>query len=258
MREKSKAQQESRAQHVDRELQPLIRQAVARLGETAAKCLCCATTKVTTITKSRSCLGLRIWWLALFCTALARSYEKKLGTIWRNIMNKNTESILDKVTAEIRSEQIDPRQSMKRQSVFGRGSPQKIQDEGHHDNMSAESIENCADFQSLIPAYLNGDLSEARSLLFVDHTHECIPCRKAMKEARSRSAAPKKTAPPRAATVCSPSSCVGVSRRHWSSVLVCWRFLSFSAMRRSVVRWKQPCKLPKVRFIKLPTLPARR
>jgi hypothetical protein len=51
---------------------------------------------------------------------------------------------------------------------------------------TVDRIEGCADFQSLIPAYLAGKLSEARSLLLVDHTHECIPCRKAMNEARSR------------------------------------------------------------------------
>src|SRR5207247_4989424 len=54
----------------------------------------------------------------------------------------------------------------------------------------ADTIEGCPDFQSLIPAYLGGQLSEARSLLLVDHTHECIPCRRALKQARqSRTAA---------------------------------------------------------------------
>ena len=53
-----------------------------------------------------------------------------------------------------------------------------------------DRIESCADFQSLIPAYLAGKLSEARSLLLVDHTHECIPCRRAMNEARRRPSSP--------------------------------------------------------------------
>ena len=51
---------------------------------------------------------------------------------------------------------------------------------------TVDRIEGCRDFQSLIPAHLAGKLSEARSLLLVDHTHECIPCRRAMNEARSK------------------------------------------------------------------------
>src|SRR5206468_7207925 len=53
------------------------------------------------------------------------------------------------------------------------------------DLQAVDRIEGCSDFQSLIPAYIAGNLSEARSLLLVDHTHECIPCRKAMNAARS-------------------------------------------------------------------------
>jgi hypothetical protein len=54
----------------------------------------------------------------------------------------------------------------------------------------SDHIEGCADFQSLIPAYLGGKLSEPRTLLLVDHTHECIPCRRALKQARAARVAP--------------------------------------------------------------------
>jgi hypothetical protein len=46
-------------------------------------------------------------------------------------------------------------------------------------------INNCGDFQSLIPSYLRHELSPARTLLLEDHTQECIPCRKSLKEART-------------------------------------------------------------------------
>jgi len=49
----------------------------------------------------------------------------------------------------------------------------------------ATAIQNCADFQTLIPAYLHGELSPARTLLLEDHTRECIPCRRALKESRA-------------------------------------------------------------------------
>ncbi|HEY1402907.1 MAG TPA: FecR domain-containing protein [Pyrinomonadaceae bacterium] len=50
---------------------------------------------------------------------------------------------------------------------------------------ASEHINNCDDFQSLIPSYLRRELSPARALLLEDHTQECIPCRKALKEART-------------------------------------------------------------------------
>jgi FecR protein len=95
------------------------------------------------------------------------------------------EHILDKVTAEIRNEKVDPAAvSAAADRVWARVSAAAGATE--FQLPTVDRIEGCADFQSLIPAYVAGKLSEARSLLLVDHTHECIPCRKAMNAARSR------------------------------------------------------------------------
>ncbi|MGH9943615.1 MAG: FecR domain-containing protein [Pyrinomonadaceae bacterium] len=59
---------------------------------------------------------------------------------------------------------------------------------------AADHIRGCEDFQSLIPSYLRGQLTPARALLFEDHTLECIPCRKALKLARTGALQPAKRA----------------------------------------------------------------
>ena len=115
--------------------------------------------------------------------------------------NKELNNILDQVTAGIRAEQVDDATvSDATERVWARLSNEtdarmmranRPQDAGapamgtHVAGAPADRIEGCADFQTLIPAYLGGKLSEARSLLLVDHTHECIPCRKALKQARA-------------------------------------------------------------------------
>src|ERR1041385_584597 len=109
--------------------------------------------------------------------------------------NKELDNILDQVTDGIRAEQIsDDLVSQSANRVW-----QRVSTEAGAPQMSANSaaaaierIEGCADFQSLIPTYLGGQLSEARSLLLVDHTHECIPCRRALKQAREKGAAPSR------------------------------------------------------------------
>lgn len=104
--------------------------------------------------------------------------------------HKSNESdiVLESVTAGMRNEEIDS-------AIIEDAATRvwaRLSDERTHaaparqvEAMASELIEGCADFQSLIPAYLRGQLSEARALLLTDHTHECIPCRKALKQARS-------------------------------------------------------------------------
>ena len=96
--------------------------------------------------------------------------------------NKEIDNIVDQVTGQIRNEQVDAATvSAAADRVWARVSVES--DAGvMRAGAPADRIGGCADFQSLIPAYLSGELSEARSLLLVDHTHECIPCRKAMKQ----------------------------------------------------------------------------
>src|SRR6476469_7008891 len=100
-------------------------------------------------------------------------------------MKRNEEQILDKVTAEIRNEKVDPAAvSAAADRVWARVSATAGATE--FQLPTVDHIEGCADFQSLIPAHLAGKLNEARSLLLVDHTHECISCRKATNEARAK------------------------------------------------------------------------
>ncbi|MBL8227877.1 MAG: FecR domain-containing protein [Bryobacterales bacterium] len=47
-----------------------------------------------------------------------------------------------------------------------------------------DKIRGCEDFQSLIPSYLQRTLSDARRMLLEDHVRECIPCRRALDQAR--------------------------------------------------------------------------
>ncbi len=106
--------------------------------------------------------------------------------------NNDFDAILDQATAEMRNEPIDSAVVDKAaERVWARLA---VEAGDQQASATADKIGSCADFQSLIPAYLGGNLSEARALLLVDHTHECIPCRKAMKSARTRQMPPAKKA----------------------------------------------------------------
>jgi len=103
--------------------------------------------------------------------------------------NNELDSMLDKTIGQIADAPVD-------QSSMN-GAVERVWARISAENVSkplamatVERIESCGDFQALIPAFLNGSLSEARALLLEDHTHECIPCRRALKDARSARAIP--------------------------------------------------------------------
>jgi FecR protein/Putative zinc-finger len=88
--------------------------------------------------------------------------------------------LLDQVIAEIRAEQIDPMvvetaaEHVRRHVLAPAG-----EDSGLH------LIRGCSDFQSMLPAYLTGEVSEPRRLLLEDHIFSCVACRHALDAART-------------------------------------------------------------------------
>jgi hypothetical protein len=95
--------------------------------------------------------------------------------------NNELNEIIERATGEIRNQAIDPSVVSGAADRVWKRLSERAADASA---VQVDHIRNCADFQTLIPSYLNGSLSPARALLLEDHTHECVPCRKALKEAR--------------------------------------------------------------------------
>jgi len=109
-----------------------------------------------------------------------------------SFMNRKNDD-LERGLAEISGEDIDPRQVEEAAArVWARltleasgnapAAPATLAAAETH--AVHTSLKSCEDFQSLIPASLRGELSPARALLVEDHTRSCIPCRRALREAR--------------------------------------------------------------------------
>ena len=111
---------------------------------------------------------------------------------------KNNSDLLDEAVHQVADEPIDPREveaaaarvwarlSQEGAPSLEKTSPAPVIEAAAP---AAGSLHGCDDFQSLIPAYVRGELSPARALLVEDHTRSCVPCRRALREAREGKAA---------------------------------------------------------------------
>ncbi|HVF29576.1 MAG TPA: FecR domain-containing protein [Pyrinomonadaceae bacterium] len=111
------------------------------------------------------------------------------------------DAIIERATRAIRDERIDPSVvDQTAASVWARVSQEAAENSSsvisHMESLNAmnpsnstEQIRGCEDFQSLIPPYLDGELTTARTLLLEDHSNECIPCRRELKNQRAERSA---------------------------------------------------------------------
>ena len=81
---------------------------------------------------------------------------------------------LEQAVTEIRDESVDPAVI---EAAAGRVWA-KLSAAAAQSRNGGHNIASCAAFQSLIPGYRAGRLSDARALLLKDHLHECVACHK--------------------------------------------------------------------------------
>ena len=106
-------------------------------------------------------------------------------------MKKNTNQILDQALNDIRHDDPDHAAiNAAANRVWARVANHEAE-VAITNTVQADHLRDCNDFQSLIPAYLNKQLTAARVLLFEDHTRECFACRKELKAARTATAQPQ-------------------------------------------------------------------
>jgi len=119
-------------------------------------------------------------------------------SLFSSLTPKN-DDLLDDAVAQVANDPVDPREvEAAAARVWARLSQEAAQT-GTAASVPASSpatvtaatatavphgLHGCEDYQSLIPAYLRGELSPARALLVEDHTRSCVPCRRALREAR--------------------------------------------------------------------------
>ena len=142
---------------------------------------------------------------------------------------QDLDAIIDNATRAIRDEQIDASVIDRlADRVWAQISGNNLSSEtsyleGINTMNNNEQIHGCDDFQSLMPAYLDGKLSTARKLLLEDHSNECIPCRQELKVQRNLAAA-------RSATFVAPQHAARATRKPLRTGTSRWR-------NTNIARW---------------------
>ncbi len=95
--------------------------------------------------------------------------------------SKDFDALLDRVSDTIR-EGVPSEDALERVGDRVWARIQQEQDQGREEKTA---IRDCSDYQALIPAHVAGALNDAKAMLLEDHVRECVPCRKALKQARS-------------------------------------------------------------------------
>jgi hypothetical protein len=137
---------------------------------------------------------------------------------------QDLDAIIDKAAHDIRDEQIDASViDVAAARVWARVSQaaeSSSSDTSHMEGINTmnhtEHIHGCDDFQSLMPAYLDGKLSSARKLLLEDHSNECIPCRRELKAQRNLAAAKSATFVAPQQTRRASQKPLATTKRSWS------------------------------------------
>ncbi|HEX6805550.1 MAG TPA: FecR domain-containing protein [Terriglobales bacterium] len=89
--------------------------------------------------------------------------------------NQEFDRLISKIRDESVSEEVIRSAADRvRETISG---SHALDDAGH-------KLRACADFQSLIPAYLGARLTPARTMLMEDHLHQCVACRHALDRSR--------------------------------------------------------------------------
>ena len=94
------------------------------------------------------------------------------------------DDILEKAIESVRSHEPDPAAVEAAMRRAGEGRPASGKPAATVDDTPVV-LRGCPDVQALVPAFVAGTLSPARSLLVEDHTRSCVPCRRVLKALRS-------------------------------------------------------------------------